>query len=348
MPLKLALLGRQCAESRAHLDAHLTSQWDIHQWLAEDGVPAGEAMVKDADAVVAGADALASGAAFALIGKAAKMRMFQIPFAGYDWLKPAMLPAGCLACNAMGHEQAMAEFIVAGFLEWEIGFRKRDADFRSGSWKYTGTSTDPAAVHGEVLGKTLGLFGYGNIGRETAIRASAFGIRTIALARTPRDKAPAPLDWMGTRADMDRFLAESDYIALVCDLNADTLHAFDAAAFSKMKKSVVILNVARGPVAEEEALYKALSEKRIAGAVIDTWYIYPNRPLPGGTPEPSPRPSRFPFHELDNLIMTPHTSAHTRGSEARRWQSIAANLDAFAQGARPATVVLEGTAARTV
>lgn len=347
MSLRLALLGQYCADNRPHLDKYLKSSWDIGLWTPQEPVEAGEALMREADAVIVGSDALVSGGAFRVLPAARKLRLFQIPFAGYDWLRPEMLPAGCLACNARGHEQAMAEFIIASLLEWEIGLRHIDADFRAGSWRYSGSNRTGDSLHGEIGGKTLGIFGYGLIGVETAARAAAFGMRTIAIARSPRETTPANLDWIGTSADMDRFLAESDYIALVCDLNADTLHVFDKAAFGKMKPGAVIVNVARGPVIEEEALYEALHSRRIAGAVIDTWYIYPNRPLPGGTPEASPRPSRFAFHELDNLIMTPHCSAHTEGSDLRRWESIAGNLDAFARGERPASVVLEGKGAAT-
>ncbi|MEX0839014.1 MAG: 2-hydroxyacid dehydrogenase [Parvibaculum sp.] len=342
MSLKLALLGQTCADNRAHMEARLNSKWETGLWLPGEPLDKGEALMRDADAVVVGSDALVSGGAFGLIPKARKLSLFQLPFAGFDWLKPEGLPQGCYICNAQGHEQAMAEFSIASLLEWEIGFRKLDASFRGGSWKYQGTSRDPEALHGEVHGKTLGIFGYGNIGREAATRAAAFGMHVVAIARSPRDKTPAPLDWIGTRADMGRFLAESDYILLACDLNDETRHAIDAASFAGMKRSAFIINVARGPVIQEEALYKALTEKRIAGAAIDTWYIYPGRPLPGGTPEENPRPSRFPFHELDNLIMTPHCSAHTEGSDIRRWQSIAVNLDAFAEGREPPGTIMRG------
>lgn len=341
--MKLALLGQTCADNLDHLKACLTSAWDIGLWLPDDPVDKGEALVGDADAIVVGSDTLVSGGAFQLIPRAEKLQLFQIPFAGYDWLKPDGLPEGCYICNALGHEQTMAEFIVASLLEWEIGFRKLDASFRAGSWKYQGANRDPGSLHGEVYGKTLGLFGYGSISRETAKRARAFGMKVCAIARSPRETTPEHLDWIGTRDDMPRLLAESDYIALACDLNDETRHAFDAAAFARMKPGAVIVNVARGPVAEEAALYNALANRQIAGAVIDTWYIYPNRPLPGGTPEASPRPSRFPFHELDNLIMTPHCSAHTVGADLRRWESIARNLDALAAGRQPETVVMLGT-----
>lgn len=343
MGLKVALLGENCAENRHHLDGRLDPAWDVALWTPAEPDDKALDTVRNADALVIGGDALVKGVFGKVLPAAERLRMMQLPFAGFDFLTPDRLPEGLLVCNAQGHEQAMAEYVVAALLEWEIGFRLLDPEFRGGSWARTGMSRDDAAFHGEVYGKTLGLFGYGLIGEETAKRAAAFGMRTVAVARSPRDETPPPLDWIGTRDDMDRLLAESDYLALVCDLNDETLHAIDAAALAKMKPTSMIVNVARGPVAEEEALYTALKKKRIAGAVLDTWYTYPNRPQPGQQPEASPRPSRFPFHELANVVMTPHCSAHTRGADKRRWESIAENLNALGRGERPASVVMVGT-----
>lgn len=340
MPNKLALLGQSCLDNRATLDAHLSTDWQIGHWLPGDSLEAGIALIKDADAVIPGSDSLISGGAFQLIPHAENLGLFQVPFAGYDWLRPEGVPKGCLVCNALGHEIPMAEFAIASLLEWEIGLRIMDPDFRSGSWAYQGTST--GKTHGEIHGKTLGIYGYGQIGREAAARAAAFGMRVAAIARRPRETVPAPLDWIGTNADLPRLLAESDYLLLACDLNEETRGIINAQALAKMKPEAFIVNLARGPVIEEEALYNALKNKQLAGAAIDTWYIYPGRPLPGGTPEASPRPSRFAFHELENLIMTPHCSAHTEATDQRRWVSMAVNLDAFARGERPATVVMTG------
>lgn len=341
--MKVALLGETGRVNRPHLEASLTTAWEIGHWLPGEPEADAESLLADSDAVVVGADALMAGTTFQILQRAKKLKLFQVPFAGIDWLRPEGLRKGVLVCNAMGHEQTMAEFVIAALLEWEIGLRIMDPDFRAGSWRYQGTSRTPESLHGEVYGKTLGLFGYGLIGQEAAKRARAFGMKTLAVARSPRSETPPDLDWIGTRADMGKLLSESDYIALVCDLNAETRHAFDADAFAQMKPGAFIVNVARGPVIEEEALYTALKNRQIAGAAIDTWYIYPNRPLPGGTPEAAPRPSRFPFHELDNLIMTPHCSAHTEGADVRRWESVARNLDALAKGERPPLVVAEGS-----
>jgi phosphoglycerate dehydrogenase-like enzyme len=182
--------------------------------------------------------------------------------------------------------------------------------------------------HGEAYGKTLGLIGYGHIASEIAQRAAAFGMRIIATARTPRP-APPPLVWLGTSdADLDRLLTESDYVVVTCVLSDETRGMLDAAKLAKMKNSAVLINVARGKIVDEQALYQALRSNGIAGAILDAWYRYPFEP---GNDE-TITPSQFPFHELDNVYMTPHCSAWTRQQLDRRWQFVAGNLDRFARG----------------
>ena len=113
-------------------------------------------------------------------------------------------------------------------------------------------------------------------------------------------------------------------------------------SLSKMKKESFIINVARGDVCNEEDLFNCLREKVIAGAAIDTWWIYPDRPKPGSKAKKSPRPSDFPFHKLDNVIMTPHNSAHTMNSDKRRSNSILKNLIEFKKGKKPPGFVFYG------
>ena len=120
----------------------------------------------------------------------------------------------------------------------------------------------------------------------------------------------------------------------------ETRGLINAARIARMKPDAVIINVGRGPVVDETALYAALSENRFRGAVIDVWYQYP-------TDEHSDRlPSRFPLEKLDNIIMTPHSSASTNAMRARRWRFVAENLNRFAQGESLRNVCFEGTAPR--
>lgn len=318
----VALVGEPNVEFGAeHLPQYLTTDWTIRYWSEADGDDPLQAVVADADVIIGGPLGRRH------LSGAAKLKLLQIPFAGYDWLKPQLLAESCRVCNAYEHEIPIAEYVMLGILEWEFGLFRIVADFRAGSWRYCMPSGGP--FHGEAYGKTLGLIGYGHIAQEVARRADAFGMRTIALARTPRPQTPAPLAWLGTgAADLDRLLAESDYVVVTCVLSPETRGMIDAEKLTRMKDSAVLINVARGKIIDEQALFEALRDKTIAGAVLDAWYRYPFEP---GNDE-NTTPSQFPFHELDNVYMTPHCSAWTRELLERRWRFVAANLDRFARG----------------
>ncbi len=120
-------------------------------------------------------------------------------------------------------------------------------------------------------------------------------------------------------------------------LAEDPRGLIDAARFSQMKPNGVIINVGRGRVIDEGALYSALEKRRIGGAIIDVWYTYPT------LDEPDRPASKYPFQALDNIIMTPHFSAGSEAMRARRWNFVAANLDRLAKGELPRNICFEGT-----
>ena len=169
----------------------------------------------------------------------------------------------------------MAEYVLGTMLEHALELRTMHSDMLAGKWRRAGRNAAPEARHGDLLGKHVGIVGYGEIAQAVASRAVAFGMSVSAVARSQRDKTPALLDWIGTQADLPKLLAESDYIIMTCDLNDETEGMIDMAAFGQMKESAYIINVARGEVIDEDALFEALSKKQIAGAAIDTWYRYP-------------------------------------------------------------------------
>lgn len=118
-----------------------------------------------------------------------------------------------------------------------------------------------------------------------------------------------------------------------------------AEQFALLREDAIIVNVARGGVIDEDALFEALKDKRIGGAILDVWYAYPK----GNPPNPESgggAPSKHDFAALDNVIMTPHCSANTTGSDVRRYLGIATNLDLVAEGELPATYIGTGTAPR--
>lgn len=344
----LALTGSIATEGRAQLEHDLTTDWDIRTWTADEGEDALTALLGQADIVVPGSDTLFVGAFFRGLKASQTLKVLQIPFAGTDWLSADLLPPQAVATNCGGHEVTMAEYAIAAMLEWEISFRNIDADFRAGSWKYSGSSKDPVARHGEIWNKTLGIVGYGGIGVETARRAKAFSMRTMGLKRSPMD-APPELDWLGATATdpnaFDTLLEQSDYVLIACDLNDETRGLIAADQFEKMKDTAVLINIGRGEIVDEEAFYTALKSKEIAGAIIDCWYRYPARGLAPGEVPADPSPSAFPFTELDNVIVTPHCSAHSANADIRRLTSIAANLDRFANGQPLDRIMVRGSKA---
>jgi phosphoglycerate dehydrogenase-like enzyme len=254
---------------------------------------------------------------------AAQLRLLQLPGAGIDDIDFSKLAPQTEVCNCFEHEIGIAEYILGAMLEWTIGIRRMDAPLRRGDW--TGSYLC-GPRHGELYGKTLGLVGYGRIGREVARRAKPFGMQVIASTRTPRPD-PGNADRVDGVDSLPELLAASDFIAVTVPLNEQTRGLIDRAAFAAMRASAVIINVARAAIIDEQALYLALKERRIGGAVIDVWYRYPAQGHARG-----PLPSTYPFHELDNIIMTPHASAWTDGLLPRRNRAVAMNLNRLARG----------------
>lgn len=255
-----------------------------------------------------------------------QLRLVQLPGAGTDDIDFGAVPATASVCNAYEHEIGIAEYVLAAMLEWHIGLRRMDAEMRAGRW-WGSYLCGPR--HGDLFGRTLAIVGYGRIGREVAKRANAFGMRVLGVSRTP-----GPGDaWCEGVVGMDamsRVLAQADFVLAALPLDDTSRGVIGAEAFAAMRSDGVLINVGRGPTVDEAALYAACLDRRIGGAVIDTWYSYP--PQDGSNAVPVHRPSRFPFHELDNVMMTPHASAWTEALAERRCRVIATNLDRLARG----------------
>lgn len=261
---------------------------------------------------------------------APRLKLIQTPTSGHDRIDPEAVPSGCLVCNVHEHEAAIAEYVLAAMLHWVIRLADLDRGFRAGDWH--GGVARPGHMHHEIGGRTLGIVGYGRIGREVARRASAFGMRIVAATRASPGGGADHEIWPLDR--LDEMLAASDFVLVACPLSESTRGLLDARRLSCLRTDAVLINVARAAIIEEAALYAALRTRRIGGAILDVWYGYP-------TPDaPDAAPSRFPFHALDNVLMTPHAAAWTHETVARRWRCIAANLDRLARGDALENVVI--------
>jgi phosphoglycerate dehydrogenase-like enzyme len=252
-----------------------------------------------------------------------RLQLFHVPGAGYDAVDLAALPESAVVCNCFGHEQAIAEYVMAALLARHVPLADADHRLRNGDWAYWAGA--PERVHDELAGKTIGLLGFGHIGQAIAVRAKAFEIRVHVANRSP--VAPSTLvDHSFLLDELAAFWGTADFIVVSVPLTDETAGIVGAEAFAAMQPSAVVFNVGRGPTIDEAALYDALQSGRIAGAVIDTWYRYPK---PG---EINVLPSGRPFHELSNLVMTPHMSGWTDGTIRRRQRTIADNVMRRARG----------------
>jgi phosphoglycerate dehydrogenase-like enzyme len=263
----------------------------------------------------------------------ADLTLFHVPGAGYDAVNLDLLPASAAVCNCFGHEQAIAEYAMAALLTRAIPLADADRRLRQGDWAYWAGA--PERVHDEIAGRTIGLLGFGHIGKAIAARAKAFEMRVHVANRSP--VAPSPLvDQAFTLDRLAEFLGSIDAVVVSMPLTEETRGIIGKDALAAMRPGAVLVNVGRGPTVDEEALYDALKNRRIGGAVIDTWYRYPQ------ADDASPLPSKLPFHELSNVLMTPHMSGWTDGTIRRRQAVIAGNIRRRFSGEKLENVVREG------
>ena len=255
---------------------------------------------------------------------APRLRLVQSVATGTELFDLAALPEGCVVCNSFGHETAIAEYVVMAMLALHHRFFQIAGEFRErGSWAASWVQS--GTPHGEVRGSTLGIVGYGRVGRAVARRAAPFGCRILAANRSLRERDPE-VERIYPLAELDRMLPECDTVAICTALGPETTGLMTAHRLALMKPTAFLINIARGQVIDEDALYAALRDNKLGGAAIDVWWQYPNQDYP------TRRGSRHPFHELPNTIVTPHNSGWTAGMVRRRWDEIADNLARFVRG----------------
>jgi phosphoglycerate dehydrogenase-like enzyme len=245
------------------------------------------------------------------------LQLFHVPGAGYDAVDLAAIPGSAVVCNCFGHEQAIAEYVMAALLARHVPLSDANRKLRQGNWAYSSGSL--ARLHDELAEKTIGLLGYGHIGKAIAVRAKSFEMK-VHVANRSAVATSAIVDRSFTLDKLHDFWGSADFFIVSVPLTPETTGIVDAAAFAAMRATAVVVNVGRGPTIDERSLYDALKNNRIAGAIIDTWYNYP-------TPEqPNVLPSALLFHTLPNVVMTPHMSGWTSGTIRRRQQTMADNI----------------------
>jgi phosphoglycerate dehydrogenase-like enzyme len=323
-PLKIVFHGQNAANFRQGFDALIDPEHQIVD-VSDALDQAGERAHYESADVVIGIKLNHS------MPVPLKARLFHAPAAGTDAVNTALLPASCSLANCFGHENAIAEYVMAALLMRHVPLSRADQDLRRQHWTYW--AGQKAALRTELGSQTIGLLGFGHIARTVALRAKAFGMRVHVANRSPVGHASVDQSW--TLDGLHDFMGSADAIVVSLPLTDNTEGLVDARAIASMRPDAVLMNVGRGAVIDEKALYDALAARRIGGAVIDTWYQYP-------TPTQTEcAPSQYDFSALDNVLMTPHMSGWTAGTVRRRQETLADNIERLSRD-EPLINVLHG------
>ena len=283
---------------------------------------------------LADADVLVSmGFTPAMAAAGPRLRLIQVPGAGLDRIDREALRAGMHLANAYGHETGIAEYVLGSMIALSRSFGRLDASLRQGRWESQwAIGRPPPPLWPELAGKTLGILGFGHIGEALARRAKAFDMRVCAIRRQPHTETPEGVSFIGGPERLEDVMREADFLAITLSLSPETRGLIDARRLTLMKPGAFLINVARAEIVDEAALYRTLASGRIAGAALDVWYRYP-------TGADSALSSTQPFHELGNVLMTPHVSGWTEGMIETRASLITDNIERAMRGEPPRNAV---------
>jgi phosphoglycerate dehydrogenase-like enzyme len=244
-----------------------------------------------------------------------RVRWVHTRSAGLDGLLfPELVESAAALTNASGvFSESLGEFALAGILFFAKDLRRMIRNQTEGRWEQFDIV--------DVAGQTLGIIGYGDIGRAVAARARAMGMRVVAVRRhAPAAGATdAYAERIYTPERTAEMIASADYIVAAAPLTEETRGLIGEREFAAMKSTAVVINLGRGPVIDEAAMVRALSDRRIRGAVLD---VFDTEPLPEG----------HPFYRLDNVLLSPHSADHTPDWLERAMQLFLDNFARFHKG----------------
>ena len=321
--LRVAFVGPLSSSFADRVRAHLTVPCDF---IHTDE--------KNARNVLPDVDVLVTLVFTSEMGAAARrLRLIQVPGAGVDRIDRAAMPPGASLAKVHGHETGIAEYVLGAMIALSRDFDRVHTGLRAGRWdSQWAPGVPPPPVWPELAGRTLGILGYGGIGQAVARRARAFEMRVCAIRRDVGRSAEDDLAFLGGLQSLPDVLRRADYLAITLPLTPETRGLIGPAQLALMKPMAILVNVARAQIVDEDALYAALAERRIAAAALDVWYRYPSAPGPL-------LPAGRPFHELPNVLMTPHVSGWTDGMLEARASLIAENIRRTARGEHPENMV---------
>jgi len=263
------------------------------------------------------------------LDQAKKLKLFQIPFTGVDQLDLSLYKnrKDIFICNVHTNRTAVAEHAFALMLALAKNIVTNDRDLRLGRWH--GFSSKEPTI--QLQGKSLGIIGLGSIGWEIAKIGHLLGMKIFALKREIKEKdleKKKILEFLGTNKDLEKVIKESDFIIITVPLTQKTKGLIGKKEL-KLMQGKYLVNISRGAVIDEEALFKSLEEHYLSGAAIDTWYQYPTNE------QKEILPSQYNFHKLENVVMSPHTAGYSDRALEENIKSVFDNIVRIYYGEEP-------------
>jgi len=250
---------------------------------------------------------------------ARRVRWIHSPAAGvHQLLHPAFVASDVVLTNARDvHAPVVAEHVIAQIFALAkqipacVRYQQKQTWAQQLIW-------DGSPRPREVMGATLGLVGLGAIGREVVQRATALGMKVIAVREHPEKSAEGVAAIYGPQ-DLNKLLSQSDFVVLAAPVTAGTQHLINEKSLGHMQPHASLINVGRGALVDETALAAALRKKQIAGAALDVF-------------EEEPLPADSPLWQLENLLITPHTANLTEKLWERHYAVICASMRRYLAG----------------
>ena len=236
------------------------------------------------------------------------IELIQIPWAGVEKLEFELLKNYDIpVCNSHSNALSVAEHAVGLLLSIAKKIPYHDNLLRGGDWNRVGNKNVESQYSSYISNKTIGIIGYGNIGKSIGKLMKGFNPKIMAIV-SDKNKKYDEVDFIGDKDDLDYVLENSDYVVVATALTDETRGMLNKENLVKMKNTSYIINISRGRIIDEESLYYVLENRLIAGAGIDTWYNYPEEPKDITYPS-----KKYDFHKLSNMIVSPHRAAQIEG-----------------------------------
>lgn len=309
--------------------------WEEPDWFDEFAASVGEvATCSKGQEIPAGTQVLVKGSPTKEeVASLPSLMAVVVPFAGIPGgTRELLLDHPGVGLYNLHHNSAdTAEMAIALYMAAAKRIVPRDQGLREGKWSEDSFLRNGSSDSVRADGKQALVLGYGAIGQRIGRVCEAMGMTVTGVRRSgPFNNQVRGID------EIDQLLSKAEALFIALPLTPETKGLLNAERIAKLPVICIVSNIGRGAIIEEEPFYKALKDNRILAAGLDVWWKYPD-----GSDAPC-YPSNFPFHELPNVVMTPHCGGSSDASEAHRWRALSDLVVGIGNGSAKAASVQEG------